>query len=276
MHPADFKRRLLKQPLILDGAISTLALRTSPAGSAESLCLSDPQLIYGIHRSYVDAGADILTTNSFAATDASVLKASVEIARRAAAGRNGLLVAGSIGPLHPETPEDVMVKTYASCILALIESGADLLLLETATNLRAIRAALTASAEIADRIGRHTAIMLSLCPGSKPGHLLSGESYNQLTSALNHFDSIASIGINCSNGLVALEENITALQLATGLPLSVHPNAGFPRPALTPEAFAIGLKDMLSRYPSIRIAGGCCGTTPAHIAALRRAFPRED
>ena len=276
MRPDDFRELLLRRRLILDGAMSTMIPGEASTGGAETLCLTDPQQILDIHRAYLDAGADILTTNSFLTANPTIAKESSRLARDICRMKEQMLVAASIGPLRPDLSESAMVETYILVILALIEGGADILLLETATNLRSVRAVLAAEATAARIFGRRTAVMLSVCPCREPGKLLSGESFEDLVSAAESSPTVVTLGINCSNGFRSLEENISILNSLTDRPLSIHPNAGIAPDFLSPEEFADCMASMIRRHPAIRVAGGCCRTTPAHISALRQSFPPED
>jgi len=285
------------RPLILDGALGTELERR---GSASSLplwsthgLLHDPDLVREIHRDYVDAGAEILTANTFR-TQRSVLaragiaqpgeqarslsRLALALAREAAegAGRE-IFVAGSAPPLEDcyrpdRVPDDeTLRREHAAHAQALADGGADLILIETINCIREALAALAAAR------GVGLPILLSFVPDDR-GRLLSGEPLSEALAAVRPFDVLAA-GVNC------LPENAVPTSVRvlsrSGIARLLSPNLGAPLDAqntrgersasLSPVDFA---ERMLawSERTELRVVGGCCGTTPQHIRALAELF----
>lgn len=274
MLPAEFASLLSQRRLILDGAVATFLSSDPLTNPAEQLCLSDPESVKALHRTYLEAGADILTTNSFSADSTPVSLRAARLAREVADEdpERGIIVAGSIGPLPGEMTDKELFDGYLLKINALLDGGADILLFETVTDLRPLRAGLRAAEEIARHSGHPTAIMVSATPSHLPTRLLSGESFAELATLANSFPSVATLGLNCGTTPEETATLINLLSRETSLSLSLHPNAGLPGRSLTPRQFAAIIITALAQTPGIAITGGCCGTTPAHIRALRNAI----
>lgn len=276
------------------------------AGCNDLLCLTFKEGIYSIHKQYLDAGADIISTNSFNANAVSLSDYGLdkepglirEINREAAAialsaakaaplrrfgGR--ALVAGSIGPtnrtasMSPDVEDpalrnvtyDRLAEAYAEQIAGLIEGGADLLLFETVFDTLNLKAGLYAAHSVMRQTGRQLPIMVSATVSDRAGRTLSGQTIDAFVTSVEDFDNVVSLGLNCSFGPADIVPYIRELAGSTRHFVSCHPNAGLPN-ALgeyeeTPEMFARHVGRMLDEG-MLNIAGGCCGTTPEHIAAL--------
>jgi methionine synthase I (cobalamin-dependent) len=283
-------------PLCGDGAMGTLLMERGVATQEcfEALCLSRPELISQIHAEYLAAGARIIETNSFGANAvrlcrhglssrvneinwqaAQLARQAVQLARQTA---KRAFVAGSVGPLGISCSEaDSQGIDREDCfrtqIGALLEGGVDLIFLETFQDLDELLLALHVKQSL-----HHCPAICSLAV-NEDGLLPGGMSLNDAFAKLAHHDAEI-LGINCVNGPEAALRLVEKFALSE-LPLAVYPNAGVPRYhagrciyEVSPEAFARLGVSMAAR--GARIIGGCCGTTPAHIAALRKALAAHE
>ena len=291
--------------LILDGAMGTSIQKYNLTpddflggkGNNDILNLTREDVIGAIHREYVEAGADIIETNTFSGNAISqkdygmesrvreINRKGAQIARRVAdaAGRK-VLVAGSMGPtvkslsLSPDVnaPErrdvtfEQMAQAYMEQVEALIEGGVDLLLVETVYDALNAKAALYAIEQVA---GTDFPVMVSATVNDKSGRILGGHKLDALYTALSHYP-VMSFGLNCSFGAKDLAPFIEELQ-GLGCAISIYPNAGLPNEMgqydEAPEYTAKHIKE-LAQKGWLNIAGGCCGTTPAHIKAVAEAL----
>ena len=268
------------RPVFLDGGMGTsLQARGMAAGELpERLNLTDPDLILSVQRDYVAAGAQILYTNTFGANRAkleshgldfrTVIPAAIRIAREAAG--DSALVALDIGPTGQLLEPNGTLSFEAAYDLFAeeVEAGrdADLIVLETMTDLYELRAALLAAKE-------HGGGKPVLCSMSfeENGRTFTGCSIPAMALTLEGLGADA-IGINCSLGPVELAPFVEELARWTTLPILVKPNAGLPDPVT--GAFNVGAEEFAAAVEKIaqaggKLLGGCCGTTPAHIAAVR-------
>ncbi|MBO4571688.1 MAG: methionine synthase [Bacteroidales bacterium] len=288
----DIRQEIGRRILILDGAMGTMLQRVgarSSTGVADLLNLENPEAVLCVHRAYIEAGADIITANTFNNAGREANLAGIRLARKAAveAGRK-VCVAGSVGPTskmlslsadatHPEARPATFFEQaadYESQIEALTEAGADLLLIETVFDPINAKAALYAASKVAEKSGIRLPIMLSATINDRNGRLLTGQSVEALYHTVEGY-GLFSFGLNCSFGAEGLAGAATAISKFAGCFTSIHPNAGLPNEAgeydETPEHMASTLSAM-AREGLLNIAGGCCGTTPAHIKALREAL----
>jgi methionine synthase I (cobalamin-dependent)/5,10-methylenetetrahydrofolate reductase len=294
----------LARPLVADGAMGTqLLAKLNQAGGAASkgslmqrcldeLNLSLPAMVRDVHQEYARAGAQILETNTFGANRKrlgvfgfgekvrSINQAGVRIARAAAQSlgeERHAFVAGAVGPLgfllEPLgliTIEEAR-SVFREQIEALVESGVDLLMLETFQDLRELHEAILAAREAAGPemiVAAHVSV-------EDDGTLAPGASTRGFMELLEQWP-VDVIGLNCSSGPKAILETIEAMRAWTSKPLSVMPNAGLPTAvngrnmyACTPSYMAQYARHFLAG--GARIVGGCCGTTPEHIRAIREA-----
>ena len=287
--------------LVLDGAMATMVQARHPTtadyggpgqeGCTENLCHTRPDWILEIHRAYLDAGADIISTDSFQGSpivlagfgldrNAGDLNlAAARLARQAADECSTTLkprfVAGSLGPAaRPLTGRrDVtfaqLTDSYDAQARALVDGGVDLLLIETACDLRNVRAALLAIQRLEQDLQLPVPVMISATIGPS-GAMLDGQTLDALLTAVAHADPL-SIGLNCSSGPGMMTDHIRALATMATTRISCHPSAGLPTEEghyrETADSFATQL-DELVRSGWLNIVGGCCGTTPGHIRAL--------
>ena len=301
-----FLHRLQQGPLLCDGAMGTVLYARAPESIMHGRCfdelvLTDPELVQSVHREYIAAGAQIIETNTFGANAAKLdayglshrvreinFKATkLALEARELAGQS-VFVAGAVGPSGtlnvPDAPDDdarlVSLRAlFREQIEALIDGGADLLILETFSNLVELRQAVLAAREVGNLP------LVAQMTFSEDGQSASGATPANAAAALAAL-SVNIVGVNCSIGpagtLDAVEEMADVLQAhggASGQPiaLSAQPNAGLPTRVenrflyvSTPRYFA----DYARRFAvaGVRLIGGCCGTTPAHIAAMREAL----
>lgn len=303
--------------LILDGAMGTMIqqynlreedFRTERfahipgllKGNNDLLCLTRPDIIQEIHRKYLEAGADIIETNTFSSTTVSMADyhvedyvreinlAAVKLARDLAdeyTARNPQkprFVAGSVGPTNKTTsmsPDvnnpafraltyDDLTLSYRQQMEALLEGGVDLLLIETIFDTLNAKAALHAATQAMETVGREVPIMLSVTVSDIGGRTLSGQTLEAFLASVQHAP-VFSVGLNCSFGAAQLKPFLK--QLATRAPyyISAYPNAGLPNSLgqydQTPEDMAQEIEEYLSES-LVNIIGGCCGTTHEYIA----------
>jgi 5-methyltetrahydrofolate--homocysteine methyltransferase len=294
--PNDLVSALRDPALLLDGAIgSELMVRSRSDVACELHNVERPGLVRALHDEHLDAGCDAITTNSFCA-DAPTLSrrglggrsvelglAAARIARaaadRAAADGRRRFVLGSLGPgrVLPTLGECDLVsleESYRELALSLLEGGVDALLVETVRDLRQARAALAGARAVAP----DAAVFVAFAPFDD-GRLAGGVPLGTAVAELAEF-APALWGINCVAEPAVLERALAALQAAGAGRLGAWPNAGLPDttgPApvwpIGPEAFARDLAATARRHV-LSLVGGCCGTTPAHIAALGRRLER--
>ncbi|HJF70671.1 MAG TPA: methionine synthase [Butyricimonas virosa] len=271
-------------------------------GNNDVLNITRPDVIRQVHQNYIDAGADIIETNTFNANAISqteygctewVERFNLEGARLAkevasACKERQIYVAGSIGPTDksltlapdPDQPTyrivnfDTLANAYASQVAALIEGGVDLLLVETIYDGLNAKAALYAIAKVQEEKDTNLPVMLSATVNDKSGRTLTGQSLEALFTSLSHYP-ILSFGLNCSFGAKELHHFLRELAPRIPCYISIYPNAGLPNEMgeydESPEFTALCLQNM-AKEGLINIAGGCCGTTPEHIRAITKAL----
>ncbi len=313
----DIRDLLRKRILILDGAMGSLiqkyklteddfrGIRFADStvllkGNNDLLSLTRPDIIEEIHCKYLEAGADIIETNSFNATTISqqdydmqafakeINVAAAQIARRAADHYTRLtpdkprFVAGSIGPTNKtasmspkvENPifravtfDDLRIA-YKEQIEGLIEGGVDLLLIETIFDTLNAKAALFAYEQVCEEKKINTPVMISVTLSDKGGRTLSGQTIGAFLASVSHLDYL-SIGLNCSFGATEMKPFLKELGRIAPSYISAYPNAGLPNQFgeydETPEKMARQIKEYINEG-LVNIVGGCCGTTPEHIA----------
>ena len=281
--------------LVLDGAMGTMIQQHHIKGCNDELSQTTPSVIRDIHRKYLEAGADLIETNTFNAQRISLQDygladksrdinlAAARIARELAdeytakTPEKPRYVLGSIGPTSRTTSiatsgeplqESLLETAYEEQIQALFDGGVDALLIETIFDVK--------NAEIAIRAARKTApslpIMLSFSVSTPDGHNMLGQSIIEFLASLNK-EGIISVGINCLSDVSQMTPLVC--QLASfGLKVSLYPNAGMPdgqgRYQKSPESLVADLWPLLENH-CLNIVGGCCGTTDAHIRLMAKA-----
>lgn len=300
----DLRERLAARVLVLDGALGTMIQRAGLSaddfggaaydGCNEHLVRTRPDVVRAIHEAYLQAGADIIETDTFGGTplalaeyglerDAAALNVEAARLARTAADRWSTaswprFVAGAIGPTNRSlsvtggaTFAELTDAFYVQA-RALVDGGVDILLLETFHDTRNAKAALLAVERLRADVGAIPVMVSATLEAS--GTMLAGQSIEAFCASISHAD-LLSIGINCSTGPEQLQGDICALSAASPVHASCHPNAGLPDAegayAGTPESFAARLAQFAGRG-WLNIVGGCCGTTEAHIGAASRAL----
>jgi len=281
-----------------------LGLSHDQKGNNDMLCLASPQAVEKVHRDYFDAGADIAETNTFSANRISqadygaehlvreINLESAKLARRVAdeyAAKDGRprFVAGAIGPtnktlsLSPDVNDpgyreidwDFLVDVYKEQAAALVEGGADFILIETVFDTLNAKAGIMAVKQLELELGRDVPIMLSMTLTDLSGRNLSGHTVEAFWYAVRHARPVT-IGLNCSFGATQLRPHVRALSQIADTLIMVYPNAGLPNELGAydemPETTA-GLVREWAEHGQVNVLGGCCGSTPAHIAAMARA-----
>ena len=269
------------------------------AGCNDLLVLTRPDLIAGIHRGYLDAGADIITTDTFNANAVSmadygledlVYEINFEAARLAlsavsSGGYAGRYVAGSVGPtgkaasLSPDVERPSfrnvtfgeLEQAYITQIEGLTDGGCDLLLIETIFDMLNAKAAVSAYDKVMRSRGVRLPLMLSASVTDRAGRLLSGHTVEAFCRTFAHVEGLLSIGLNCSFGAEEMAPLLRSISQTVSCAVSAHPNAGLPdgfgRYDHTPHTMCRCVEPILSEG-ILNIVGGCCGTTPEHIREL--------
>ena len=308
--------------LVLDGAIGTLiqgyglseddfwndSIRTyvkeaglkpfQMKGNNDVLCLTRPDIVEDVHRRYLKAGADIITTNTFSSQQVSQADyhlepfsyqlniAGASLARKCAdefsTTERPRFVAGSVGPTNKtlsispdvsnpaarEMTYDQLFDAYKEQILGLIEGGVDVILLETIFDTLNVKAAIDASMEAMEEKSKQLPIMLSVTISDLAGRTLSGQTLDAFLASIQSYP-IFSVGLNCSFGAPQMKPYIKQLAHKAPYYISVYPNAGLPNSMglydETPETMAPQMKEFVDEQLA-NIIGGCCGTTDAFIA----------
>ena len=281
----DIKQILSERILVLDGAMGTMIQRRGLTGCNDALCLTHPDVIRDIHRQYVEAGADIIETNTFNANAISlreydlshrveeINRAGARLAREAAGDDH--FVAGSMGPTNTslslaDGPDfDTMAAAYTEQAAALIRGGVDLLLIETAFDTLNAKAAIVGAKRAMEQT-REVPVMISATL-TESGRLLSGQTLDAFVTSVMHARPLA-IGLNCGFGADGMIPHLRRIKELPCL-VSVHPNAGLPdemgQYVETPERMA-RVMEQIAAEGLANIMGGCCGTTPEHIREIAK------
>ena len=303
--------------LVLDGAMGTMIQQYNLSeadfrgerfkdlpgllkGNNDMLCLTRPDVIEEIHRKYLEAGADIIETNTFNATAVSMADyhmqaycreinlAAARLARKIAdeytarTPEKPRFVAGSVGPtnktcsMSPDVNNpafraltfDELSEAYREQMEALLEGGVDAILIETIFDTLNAKAAVLAAETAMQNLGRKVPLMLSVTVSDVAGRTLSGQTLDAFLASVQHAD-IFSIGLNCSFGARQLKPFLEQLARRAPYYISAYPNAGLPNSLgqydQTPEEMAAEVKEYIDEG-LVNIIGGCCGTTEAYIA----------
>lgn len=315
----EIETLLQRRILVLDGGMGTMVQELGLDEAAargqrfaghhktlknlvDILCLTQPDAVVDIHRQYLDAGADIIETNTFGSSPIAlddfdlahltreVNLAAADCARRAvdqasAAGPNRpRFVAGSIGPtsktasISPNVEDpgfravtfDDLVSSYHEQIAALVEGGVDLLFPETTFDTLNLKACLFAVDKFFAENNVRLPVMVSVTITDASGRTLSGQTIEAFWNSISHFD-LLSVGINCSLGPEGMRPYVEELSQIAPVYVSCHPNAGLPNEFGGYDQTPVQMTETLREFVAnswLNIIGGCCGTTPAHIRAF--------
>lgn len=288
--PGKFLTRVQQSPILCDGAMGTLLYSKGVFinRSYDELNLSQPDLIRGIHHEYLQAGAEIIETNTFGGNSFRLARhsladkvgdinlAGARLAREAAKSFD-VWVAGSVGPLGTrieplgKTSYDEARDSFREQIAALVEGGVDLLILETFGYLEELHQAILAAREVKPGLPLIAQVTID-----EDGNCLDGSDPETFAPKLGEWGADV-IGCNCSIGPVAMLETIERIRLLTTLPISAQPNAGIPRSVdgrniylCSPEYMASYARKFVAA--GVKVVGGCCGTTPDHIRVMKSAL----
>jgi 5-methyltetrahydrofolate--homocysteine methyltransferase len=311
---------LAERILLLDGAMGTMLQRAGLVeadyrgerfadsardlkGNHDLLCITRPTIVGDVHAAYLQAGADIIETNSFNATRISQAEygmqdvvrdinvAAAQVARDAAdafeTADRPRYVAGVLGPtsgtasISPRVDDpafrnvsfDQLAAAYREAAHALVDGGADILLIETVFDTLNAKAAVFGVEQLFDDLGFRVPVMISGTITDRSGRTLSGQTAEAFWISLAHAKPL-SIGLNCALGPDLLRQYVQDLARVADVAVSAHPNAGLPNALggydLDPATMAAELGEW-ARSELVNIVGGCCGTTPEHIAAIAAA-----
>ncbi|GAA0755977.1 5-methyltetrahydrofolate--homocysteine methyltransferase [Erythromicrobium ramosum] len=313
-----------KRVLIFDGAFGTqiqnrklteadyagdLGLAADQKGNNDILALTRPDVIGDITRAYLDAGSDVVSTNTFSANRISqadyateglvrdINVASGKLARALAdeyAAKDGRprFVAGAIGPtnktlsLSPDVEDpgyreidfDELVAVYKEQAAALVEGGVDFILIETVFDTLNAKAGIMAVKQLERETGRDIPLMISMTLTDLSGRNLSGHTVEAFWYAVRHAKPVT-IGLNCSFGAEQLRPHVKVLSQIADTLLMIYPNAGLPNELgeydEQPDTTAGLVKDWAD-HGQVNILGGCCGSSPAHIAAIAKAVAKSE
>ncbi|MFM8473582.1 MAG: homocysteine S-methyltransferase family protein [Candidatus Kapaibacterium sp.] len=310
-----FRQALASRVLLFDGATGTnLQTQNLTAedfggkhleGCNEYLCISKPSAVEKVHNDFLDAGADIIETNSFGSSSVvlaeydiahlsyELSRLSAQIARRCADAystpERPRFVAGSVGPgtklpslLH--ITFDELVSSYEVTMRGLIDGGADVLCIETCQDMLQVKAALTAAENAiaawraesaADHREGDIEVIVSVTIETT-GTMLMGTEIAAALTTLEPYDVVSVVGMNCATGPKEMEENVRYLTQNSPKPVFLMPNAGLPENIggvahyhLSPNEMCTWMQRYVEEF-GVRVIGGCCGTTQEHISALRR------
>ncbi|MCG6200084.1 methionine synthase [Psychromonas antarctica] len=319
---ALIKAQLAKHILLIDGGMGTMIQSykfeeedyrgkrfadwsSDVKGNNDLLVLTQPRVIADIHRQYLDAGADILETNTFNATtiamaDYNMQSLSAEINRQAARLAREVadqktsetpdrprFVAGVLGPtnrtcsISPDVNDpafrnvsfDELVEAYSESTHALIAGGCDLILIETIFDTLNAKAAVFAVSGVFEELGYKLPVMISGTITDASGRTLSGQTTEAFYNSLRHIEPI-SFGLNCALGPDELRQYVQEMSRISETYVSAHPNAGLPNAFgeydLEADEMAVHIKEW-AKSGFLNLVGGCCGTTPEHIRAMAGA-----
>jgi 5-methyltetrahydrofolate--homocysteine methyltransferase len=303
---------LASRIVVLDGAIGTMLqrerlgeddfrggrFRDHPRplqGDNDLLCLTRPDVVEGVHRAYLEAGADVITTNTFTATPVSqadygleslayeINRAGAEIARRVADRYRDRFVAGSLGPtnvtlsLSPRVDDPsyrqvtfaALKAGYAEAARGLRDGGADILLIETVFDTLNGKAAIAAAREVAPDLP----LIVSISVVDRSGRNLSGQTAEAFWTSIQHAEPLA-VGVNCSLGAADMRPYVADLARVASVPVLCYPNAGLPNAFGGYDEPAETMVAVLREFAAsglVNAIGSCCGSGPEHTALLRAA-----
>src|SRR5690625_2448833 len=313
---------LTRRILLLDGGMGTLIQdhklneddfrgtrfanhATELRGNNDLLSITQPDILRGIHEAYLEAGSDIIETNTFNSTSVSQADygladlayelnvASARLAREAAdrysTADHPRYVAGAIGPtsktlsLSPDVSDpafraisfDALAEAYRTQINGLIDGGVDILLVETVFDTLNCKAAIYAMSGVFEERGVTLPVMISGTIVDQSGRTLSGQTPSAFWYSISHTPSLLSVGLNCALGSAEMRPFVEELSRVATVPFSLYPNAGLPNEMGGYDETAEYMAAQISDYAEagfVNIVGGCCGSTPEHIRTMAEAI----
>jgi 5-methyltetrahydrofolate--homocysteine methyltransferase len=263
-------------------------------GCTEVLNVSRPDVVRSVHESYIEAGSDIIETNTFGATSivlaeydvpelvADLCLAGARLARAAADTRPGRFVAGGLGPGTKlvslgQTTWDVLEETYTTGFTALIEGGVDVLLLETLQDLLMVKAGIVAARRAMAETETKLPLIVQVTM-EQTGTMLLGSEVAAALNMIECFPDVVAVGFNCATGPTEMAPHVRFLGQHSTRPISVQPNAGLPVMEAGQAVYKLKPQELASAHlrfveeHGAAMVGGCCGTTPDHIRAVRDAI----
>ena len=314
----EFSAILNNRVLIIDGAVGSLVKcldsgedifadtrLVTKSGDTCTICdllnVYNPGIVTNFHKSYITAGAEIISTNTFNSNSVSLNDAGVllspgfiydlnrmgaESALNSTKQSSGTVyVAGSVGPTSREALEIftyskqvrsvtpiALRQAFIEQIEGLIDGGVDILLLETFYNLINLKAALHAANDVMCQKHKTIPIVVSLALADKSNRIPSGQTLSEVVAAIREFDNIVCIGLNCCSYNIGLLPALRELKHSSQYPVCLYPAVGIPDASgiygESPDTFSANLIEVIKEEP-VSILGGCCGTTPKHIAILK-------
>ncbi len=301
----SLRESLQKRILLLDGGTGSVLM----SGNNDALCITQPEAVRNLHRKYLEAGADIITTNTFCAQRISqreyhlddkireINRAGARLAREEADRMTQMTperpryVLGDVGPTNKmlsmsedvNVPEaraitfDEMEANYIEQIEALMEERVDGILVETIFDTLNAKAAISAFLRTKEKLGTDTELLLSMTISDSSGRLLSGQTVEAFITSVMHANPL-SVGLNCGMGASGMMPYLRRMAKFAPCYVSCHPNAGLPNQFgeydETPETMRPQMQEMVEEG-LVNIIGGCCGTTPAHIAEMRKMLDEK-
>ncbi len=314
MQKKSFLEALSEKVLLFDGAMGTEIQKFNPTpqdfpdgkeGFNDGLIFTHPEWIKKIHRSYLEAGADCIETNSFGSNklkldeygygdktveiNKKIAELAVEVASEFS--DKPRYVVGSMGPTgflpssnDPDLgrkPISEIREAYALQAEGLILGGVDALLIETSQDILEVKLAIEGSQEAMKKLGKKVPLIANVTL-DQYGKMLLGTNIQAAYTTVSDM-GIDVFGLNCSTGPIEMTPSVRWLNEQNDLNLLVVPNAGMPENQggqavykMGPDKMAEALKNFISKYPKVRIIGGCCGTNPSHIAALRKIIDEKE
>lgn len=306
MIKVNIKDIISSRILVLDGAFGTMVQGLEPSGCNDLLCLNNKVIVGDIHRRYLESGADIISTNTFNANAISLAEFGLEnlvydinyngakVAVEQATAFTLLnpskprFVAGSVGPTdktaslaicvsNPEVRDVTfsnLLEAYKVQMAGLIDGGVDLILIETIFDTLNAKAAIMAAEQVSIERGVVVPIMISVTVTDKSMRTLTGQTLEAFYVSVKHCKNLLSIGLNCSFGAKDMLPALRELNSFSEFPVSAYPNAGLPNQLGEYDESAQSMRDNILPFFKeglVSIIGGCCGTTPAHIALIAQA-----
>ena len=296
-HP--FLRALQQRILILDGAMGTFIQDEGLTGNNDEFSRSHPEVIKSIHRRYLEAGADVIETNTFSANRISqadygledecyAMNLAAATLAKEVASEYSAFVAGAIGPtnrtasMSPEVEDpgarnvtfEQLVEAYAEQAAGLIDGGCDLLLVETVFDTLNCKAALFAISDVFEERGAAIPVIVSGTITDDSGRTLSGQTVEAFYNSISHFP-LAAVGFNCALGPSQLRPHMQSLAEMATCNISCYPNAGLPNEFGEYDLSPNDMAEQIAEFANagfLNLVGGCCGTTPQHIAAMKDAL----